>query len=203
MAMPHQTHVHRMKLMDEDMPRGPQDAAGRKRLPKEANRICGPYSEREQYAPLYMCREKQPLRSHGRAQMTMGPGSPCSGDRRASVRRLSGSGSNGVTEGVMMTYAELRWRVLAKLSPEADVTDCERALYGIAHAAVSGGAGGATLNQFTSDRDWSLVEHAMTELEAHFANEIAELRRTLAADPRPVAERAAALWQEFIGAPPP
>ena len=100
----------------------------------------------------------------------------------------------------MMTYAELRQRVLARLSPEADVSDRERALYGIAHLAVSGGAEGATLDLFTSDRSWPLVEHAMAELEGHFANEIAELRQLLAADPRPLAERAAALWQEFIGA---
>jgi hypothetical protein len=102
----------------------------------------------------------------------------------------------------MTTYAELRQRVLAELSPEADVTDYARALYGIAHAADSGGAEGATLDLFTSDRDWSMVEHAMAELEENFSNEISGLRGVLAADPRPVAERAAALWQEFIGAPP-
>jgi hypothetical protein len=114
-----------------------------------------------------------------------------------------GNGEGCVTEGLMITYAGLRQRVLGKLSTEADVSDCERALYGIAHAAVSGGAEGATLDLFTSDRSWPLVEHAMAELEEHLANEIAELRRLLAADPRPAAERAAALWQEFIGAPRP
>ncbi len=101
-----------------------------------------------------------------------------------------------------MTYAELRQRVLAKLSPEAEVSDQERALYSIAHIAVSGDAEGATLDQFLSERDWPLVEHAMAELEAQFTDEIAELRRLLAADPRPAAERAAALWSEFISAPP-
>ena len=103
----------------------------------------------------------------------------------------------------MITYAGLRQRVLGKLSTEADVSDCERALYGIAHAAVSGGSEGPTLNLFTSDRSWPLVEHAMAELEEHFADEIIELQGLLAADPRPVAARAAALWQEFIGAPLP
>jgi hypothetical protein len=101
----------------------------------------------------------------------------------------------------MITYTGLRHRVLGKLSTEADVSDCERALYGIAHAAVSGGAEGVTLDLFTSDRNWPLVERAMAELEEHFADEIAELRGVLAADSRSVAERAAALWQEFIGAP--
>jgi hypothetical protein len=103
----------------------------------------------------------------------------------------------------MITYAGLRQRVLGKLSTEADISDCERALYGIAHAAVSGGAEGPTLDLFTSDRSWPLVEHAMAELEEHFADEITELRRLLAADPRPVGEQAAALWEEFIGAPLP
>ena len=101
----------------------------------------------------------------------------------------------------MVTYAELRRRVLAKLSPEADVSDRERALYGIAHIAVSGDAEGATLDQFISDDDWPLVEHAMAALEAQFADEIAELRQLLAADPRPAAELAAALWRDFISAP--
>jgi hypothetical protein len=95
----------------------------------------------------------------------------------------------------MITYAGLRQRVLGKLSIETDVSDCERALYGIAHAAVSGGAEGPTLDLFTSERSWPLREH--------FADEITELRQLLAADPRPVAERGAALWQEFIGAPLP
>jgi hypothetical protein len=104
-------------------------------------------------------------------------------------------------EGVMMTYAELRRRVLAKLSTEADVSDCERALYGIAHIAVSGDAEGATLDQFISEGDWPLVEHAMAELEEQFADEIAQLRQLLAADPRPPAEQAAVLWREFISAP--
>jgi hypothetical protein len=58
------------------------------------------------------------------------------------------------------------------------------------------------LDLFTSDRDWPLVEHAMAELEAHFADESTALRQLLASDPRPAAERVAALWQEFIGAPP-
>jgi len=48
----------------------------------------------------------------------------------------------------------------------------------------------------------ALVEYAMAELEVHFANEIAALRRLLAGDSRPAAERVAALWQEFIGASP-
>ena len=43
----------------------------------------------------------------------------------------------------------------------------------------------------------------MAELEEHFADEIIEIQGLLAADPRPVAARAAALWQEFIGAPLP
>jgi hypothetical protein len=90
-----------------------------------------------------------------------------------------GNGEGCITEELMITYAGLRQRVLGKLSTEADVSDCERALYGIAHAAVSGGAEGATLDLFTSDRSWPLVEHAMAELEEHFANEIAELRRLL------------------------
>jgi hypothetical protein len=106
-------------------------------------------------------------------------------------------------EDVIMTYAELRQRVLAKLSPEAEVSDQERALYGIAHIAVSGDAEGATLDQFISVNDWPLVEHAMVELEAKFAAEIAELRRLLATDPRSPAEQAAVLWQDFINAPQP
>jgi hypothetical protein len=48
----------------------------------------------------------------------------------------------------------------------------------------------------------ALVEYAMAELEVHFANEIAALRRLLAGDSRPAVERVAALWQEFIGASP-
>jgi hypothetical protein len=43
----------------------------------------------------------------------------------------------------------------------------------------------------------------MAELEGRFADEIDELRRMLAADPRPTAEKATVLWQEFISAPPP
>ncbi len=104
-------------------------------------------------------------------------------------------------EGVTVAYAELRQRILARLSPEADVSDRERALYSIARIAVSGDAEGATLDQFVSDNDWPVVEHAMVELEAHFADEIAELRQLISADPRPAAERAAALWREFITAP--
>jgi hypothetical protein len=102
-----------------------------------------------------------------------------------------------------MTYADLRQRVLAKLSPESEISDRERALYGIAHIAVTGDAEGATLDQFVSVGDWSLVEHGMAELEGRFADEIDELRRMLAADPRPTAEKATVLWQEFISAPPP
>jgi hypothetical protein len=64
------------------------------------------------------------------------------------------------------------------------------------------GAEGVTLDLFTSDRDWPLVEHAMAESAVHFADEIAALRRLLAGDSPPAAERVAALWQEFIGAPP-
>jgi hypothetical protein len=101
-------------------------------------------------------------------------------------------------EEMIMTYAELRQRVLAKLAPEAEASDQERALYGIAHIAVSGDAEGATLDQFISEGDWTLVEHAMVALETQFADEIAELRRLLAADTRPSADQAAALWRDFI-----
>jgi hypothetical protein len=38
-----------------------------------------------------------------------------------------------MTEGLTLTYTELRRRALAKLSPEADASDHERALYSIAH----------------------------------------------------------------------
>jgi hypothetical protein len=104
-------------------------------------------------------------------------------------------------EGLTMTYTELRQRVLEKLSPEADASDHERALYGIAHLAVSGDADGAALDQFVSEWEWPLVEHAMAALEARFADEIATLRRLLTADPRPAADQAAVLRREFITAP--
>jgi hypothetical protein len=55
---------------------------------------------------------------------------------------------------------------LAKLSPEAEVSDQERALYSLVHLAVSGDAEGTTLDQFVSEREWPLDEHAMAELEA-------------------------------------
>jgi hypothetical protein len=102
-----------------------------------------------------------------------------------------------------MSYAALRQRVLAKLSPEAEVSDHERALYGLAHLAVSGDAEGAALDQVVSEREWPLVEHATAELEARFADEIAARRRRLAADPGPPDEQAAVLWRAFISAPLP
>ena len=102
-----------------------------------------------------------------------------------------------------MTYAALRQRLLAKLSPESEVSDREHALYGLAHIAVTGDAEGATLDQFVSEGDWPPVEHAMDELEGRFADEMAELRRMLAADPRLAAEKAAVIWREFIRAHPP
>jgi hypothetical protein len=57
-------------------------------------------------------------------------------------------------------------RVLAKLSPEGEVSDPERALYGVTHLAISGDGEGATLDQFIPEGDCPPVEHALTALEA-------------------------------------
>jgi len=81
--------------------------------------------------------------------------------------------------------------VLAKLSPEGEVSDPERALYGVTHLAISGDSEGATLDQFIPEGDCPPVEHALTVLEAPAA------RRW----PRPGADYAALLWREFITAP--
>jgi hypothetical protein len=87
----------------------------------------------------------------------------------------------------MPSSANACWR--NKLSLEAEVSDHERALYGMAHLAVRGDTKGTILDQSISDQGFSVAEHTMAELEAP------------AADPPPAAGQAVVLWRESITAP--